>query len=132
VKQIQALIRAKTFQPPLMSTTTAEKKKTRAPSGKVGRQSWATAEQETWLKERLPKYIEAQSAKLSEFWPEIWEGWFGLWPEPTISNNSATSDVMPVPNTENPAVKDMMKVSHIILQNIATYNSCHLAYQAMV
>jgi hypothetical protein len=128
-----------------MSTTTAEKKKTKAPSGKVGRQSWATAEQEKWLKERLPKYIEAQSAKLSEFWPEIWEGWFELWPEPTTSNNSATSDVMPttsnnsatsdvmpVPSAENPAVKDMKKVSHILLQNIATYHSCHLAYQAMV
>jgi hypothetical protein len=52
---------------------------------KHNRAGWATPEQETWLRELIPKYVASKSPNkknLGDFWGELWEGWFKNWPEP--------------------------------------------------
>lgn len=103
--------------------TTAKIKKARARStGKVGRRSWTTDDQDKWLKERLPSFIDAQSKKgagkskeLSDFWSGLFESWFSKWPEPTASNNPSTADTTPGPQAENPDIQIRMKVSRVLL-----------------
>jgi hypothetical protein len=61
---------------------------------KGGRKGWTTAEQEKWLRERIPAYHAAQAGGpqgLAEFWPPLWEGWFLLWPESKEVSSSAVA-----------------------------------------
>jgi hypothetical protein len=51
------------------------------------RAGWATPEQETWLYEQIPGYLEAKALgikALGDFWPVIVQSWFTKWPEPGV------------------------------------------------
>ncbi|KAJ6620896.1 hypothetical protein B0H10DRAFT_1945721 [Mycena sp. CBHHK59/15] len=47
--------------------------------------TWATADQIVWLKERQPAYLEAQSKKqlrsMTRFWNKLEHNWFEAFPE---------------------------------------------------
>lgn len=63
---------------------------------KGGRRSWATPDQEQWLREQVSSYVAAQSAGvkgLAEFWLGTFERWFEKWPEPAPT-------MLPPPNTQ--------------------------------
>ena len=72
-----------------------KKKSARTSQNKGGRRSWADADQEAWLKERLPDYVASQGKgpkALVEFWPPLWEEWFKRWPEVTPASADGKDD----------------------------------------
>src|SRR5277367_3986226 len=105
-----------------MLMTTKIKKARALSTGKIGRRSWTTDDQDKWLKEHLPRFINAQSKKgvgkskeLSDFWSGLWESWFLQWPKPIASNNPTTADTAPGPQAENPDIQLRMKVNRVLL-----------------
>lgn len=51
-----------------------------------GPKGWTTEAQEQYLLSLIPSYLSAQSSKtLGDFWPVIWEGWFGQWESPPVT-----------------------------------------------
>src|SRR5580704_3184859 len=48
---------------------------------KGGQKAWTNEEQKQWLTDRLPAYLASRGGKsASDFWPDIFEGWFQEWP----------------------------------------------------
>lgn len=65
---------------------------------KPTRAGWATPEQETWLREQVPEFLNAKASGtkgLADFWPDTWQGWFEKWPEPLPV-------MLPVTDSESP------------------------------
>ena len=61
------------------------KKKPSAPGNK-GRHKWATAAQEEYLNSQISGYLSSQASNdSSDFWPPIWEHFFGQWPLPLLT-----------------------------------------------
>jgi hypothetical protein len=80
---------------------------------KGGRPSWATAEQEQFLLQKLQVYVSIQreGAKgLAEFWPPLWEDWFERWPEPNL-----TPEMISEGETVQKQFKAKKNVSTIVL-----------------
>jgi len=53
---------------------------------------WTTADQEEWLKSRLPDFGNAQVNKTTskEFFPAVLKDWRNAWPTPTPSPDEVT------------------------------------------
>lgn len=47
--------------------------------------TWASKEQTCWLREQFPAYLEcAKEGDYTHFWPILYAGWFGKYPEHTV------------------------------------------------
>jgi|HubBroStandDraft_1064217.scaffolds.fasta_scaffold02537_11 hypothetical protein len=80
---------------------------------KGGRKGWATAEQESWLRERMNDYQTGQGRGgrgLVAFWGPVFEGWFQHWPEGVEGMVEGSSAYME-------AVDAKKKVSHCLKKN---------------
>lgn len=88
---------------------------------KGGRPVGSIQEQEEWLMERLPLFIEARQKgqkKLADFWPSIWEGWFEKWPmlEPSIPSVPMAEAADPVRHLELKLANEKARVDTLQLK----------------
>jgi hypothetical protein len=67
--------------------------------GPMAPATWATAEQDSFLRSQLPEFLDARKLKtFHRYWPKIYLSWFESWPErdtalPDIPVSVTTEDM---------------------------------------
>lgn len=77
---------------------------------KVDHRWWTTDDQEAWLTEKLPGYLNAASVKrFDKFWPGLNEQWFLTFPKPSTNPKEATdSEDDPESDNQPPSNNDVL------------------------
>ena len=65
-------------------------------TSRKGRHSWTTDAQAELLNTYVPAYVSAQTLKqaCSDFWPSLWEGYFGKFPLPLTTDKEKEEGVV--------------------------------------
>jgi hypothetical protein len=102
--------------------TKARKDKTQ--KKKRGAPTWTTEDQEAWLEQKKPEYIQAQQdghAGISNFWKASWDDWFERWPLASESVDETEADPAKRKRDEVSAVKTV-RICSSSGTNVAHHN----------